>query len=224
MRPLVVTRPEPAASATARLAEDLGLTVVPVPLFGIESVEWEAPDPKAFDALLLTSANAVRHGGAHLDRLRGLTAHCVGEATAAAARENGFTVGTVGISGVESLLRSLPDKLRLLHLCGRDRRDPDRPSQSIDRIVVYGAAPIGRPEGPERLKNAVVTVHSPRAAARLGSVVDGAGLGRRSIAVVAISPDAAAAAGAGWESVDAAPEPTDSALLALAARLCKNPD
>jgi uroporphyrinogen-III synthase len=223
MRPLVVTRPEPAASATARLAEDLGMTVIAVPLFGIEAVDWEAPDTSEFDALLLTSANAVRHGGVQLDRLRDLTAHCVGEATAAAAREAGFTIGTTGISGVESLLRSLPDDLRLLHLCGRDRRDPDWPAQSIHRIVVYGAAPIAAPEGVESLEGAVATVHSPRAAARLGAVVDAAGIQRRSIAVVAISPDAAAAAGGGWDSVDAAPEPSDSALLALAAGLCNNP-
>jgi hypothetical protein len=29
--------------------------------------------------------------------------------------------------------------------------------------------------------------------------------------------------GDGWESVEAAPEPNDDALLALAARLCNNP-
>lgn len=223
MRPLVVTRPEPAASATARLAEDLGMAVITVPLFEIEPVEWEAPDPTDFDALLLTSANAIRHGGDQLDRLRGLTAHCVGEATAAATMEAGFTVATIGKSGVDSLLRSLPDELRLLHLSGRDRRDPDRPAQSIERVVVYGAARIAAPDGVERIEGTVVTVHSPRAASRLGVVVDDARLRRSAIAVVAISPDAAAAAGGGWESVHAAPEPSDSALLALAARLCNNP-
>ena len=42
-------------------------------------------------------------------------------------------------------------------------------------------------------------------------------------AIAAISPDAARAAGAGWERVEVADAPNDAALLALAARLCNNP-
>ena len=60
MRRLLVLRPEPGASATAGRARTLGLDPVLMPLFEIEPIAWTAPDPAGFDALLLTSANAVR--------------------------------------------------------------------------------------------------------------------------------------------------------------------
>jgi uroporphyrinogen-III synthase len=63
-------------------------------------------------------------------------------------------------------------------------------------------------------------IHSPRAARRFAELTDARG--RESIAIVAISPAAADAAGAGWAQVDAADKPTDEALLALAERLCNN--
>jgi uroporphyrinogen-III synthase len=43
---------------------------------------------------------------------------------------------------------------------------------------------------------------------------------RRSIAIAAISTEAADAAGTGWEAIGTAEATTDDALLALAARLC----
>jgi len=46
---------------------------------------------------------------------------------------------------------------------------------------------------------------------------------RSSIAIAAISPAAAEAVESGWQAVEASDEPSDDALLALAARLCNNP-
>ena len=83
MRPVVVLRPEPGASRTAARAEALGLDARVVPLFAIVPIEWSAPDPSDFDGIVLTSANAVRHGGEQLDELKALPVHAVGEATAA---------------------------------------------------------------------------------------------------------------------------------------------
>ena len=65
---------------------------------------------------------------------------------------------------------------------------------------------------------AVALIHSPRAGRRFAELVENRG----SIAIAAISRAAAEAAGAGWECVEAADQPTDDALLALAARLCNN--
>jgi uroporphyrinogen-III synthase len=65
----------------------------------------------------------------------------------------------------------------------------------------------------------VLLIHSPRAGARVAEL----DLDRGSIALAAISPAAAGAAGEGWAAVEAAEEPTDDALLALAKRLCNNP-
>lgn len=222
MRPLVIVRPEPGANESARAAEKLGLRTLVMPLFAVESVQWDVPDPEQFDALLLTSANAVRHGGSGLSRIRDLPAHCVGGATAAAARAGGFTIASVGEGRVDALLESLPPDLQLLHLCGVHRREPQSPRQAICAVPVYRAKEIPAPEDLNTAAGAVVAVHSPRAASRLATAVDEAGLGRETIAVAAISTEAAQAAGDGWEQIAAAAEPSDSALLALAASLCNN--
>lgn len=220
MRPLVILRPEPGASATAAAAQRAGLRPLVLPLFRIEPVEWRAPATSDVDGLLLTSANAVRFAGDELGRLSGLPAYCVGESTAAVARDAGFSVATVGKGGIDALLELLPGNLRLLHLCGTERREPDAPKQTISAVPVYRAAELPPPTSLSQLAGAVVAVHSPRSAARLSTAADEAGLRRETVAIAAISGEAAAAAGDGWQSVSAAAEPTDSALLALASSLC----
>ena len=219
MTPLVIVRPEPGAGATAEAARKLGLEPIVMPLFAVEPLEWEPPDARYFDALLFTSANAVRHGGPGLDTLRSLPSHCVGEATARVARERGFTVASVGGGRVDSLLESLPSTLRLLHPCGFHRREPQAPRQAIHVIPVYRAEELPVPAGFRGLEHCVIAIHSPRAGARIGGI----GLARDRIAIAAISPEAAQACGAGWGAAVSAEEPSDTALLAIAAELCKNP-
>ncbi|MDQ3144228.1 MAG: uroporphyrinogen-III synthase [Pseudomonadota bacterium] len=216
MRTLVILRPEPGASRSAARASALGLNPVVCPLFVVEPVGWTAPDPDRFDALLLTSANAVRHAGPALAALASLPVIAVGDATAAAAREAGLAVCRVGTSGVEALLGTVPLRKRLLHLAGEDRL-ASQTGHSIEVVTVYCAAAIAAPPLLP-LAGAVVAVHSPRASARLAELTED----RSATMVAAISEAAAAACGSGWERVDWAPEPSDSGLLALAARLCQS--
>ncbi len=223
MRPLVILRPEPGASATAEAARNLGLEPLLMPLFRLEPLAWEPPESSRFDAIVFTSANALRQSGAGLQKLRNLPAHCVGEATAAAARESGFEVASAGASGVEDLLASLPARVRLLHLCGADRHIPEAAAQSVTSIAVYRAFELPVPERFGEIEGAAVVVHSPRAARRLAQLAEEARVRRNSIAIVAISDATAAAAGSGWEQVETAPRPTDAALLAIATRLCNKP-
>ena len=213
MRRLLLLRPEPGLSASAQRARAMGLEVVTCPLFRVEPVTWEAPDPAAYDGLLLTSANAVRQGGPQLATLRHLPVHAVGQATAEAADAAGFAIATVGSDNVAELLGRLPRHMRLLHLAGEDHGDMlDR---EIDGRIVYRSAPIERPGLPP-LDGLVAAIHSPRAGARLAELaVDRAGT-----SIAAISNAAATAAGQGWERVEAAERPDDSSLLALAAMLC----
>ena len=215
MTRLLVLRPEPRASATVDRARAAGLDAVAVPLFEVEPVEWEPPEAGSFDGVLLTSANAIRVGGERLKELRGLKAYVVGDATAAEAREAGFDIAATGDSGVDRLLESIDSDLTLLHLCGADRREPTHASQAITAVPVYCAVPVESPDlsdAPGR----VVLIHSRRAARRFAELVSD----RTSISIAAISPAAAAAAGEGWKSVDAANQPSDEALLALAVSLC----
>jgi len=215
---VLVLRPEPGASATVEKARGQGLDAVAVPLFEIEPVAWQAPDPAEFDALLLTSANAVRMGGPELMKLRGLPIHAVGDATAQAARDAGFGIASTGDGGVDRLLDSLEPALKLLHLCGEDRREPRNAPMRIAPIIVYRAKAIEHPDLADA-EGAVALVHSPRAARRLAELVTDRG----SIAIAAISAAAAEAAGTGWRHVESAGAPNDEALLALAARLCNKP-
>jgi uroporphyrinogen-III synthase len=215
---IVVLRPEPGASETVRHARELGLEAVAMPLFEVEPIAWEPPDSAGFDALLLTSANALRHGGAALTALRRLPVHAVGESTAEAARQAGFDIAGVGDSGVDGLLATIDPAVELLHLCGEDRRAPSAGGHSVTAIPVYRSRPMPAPDGLGQA-NDVLLIHSPRAGARVAEL----DLDRGSIALAAISPAAAGAAGEGWAAVEAAEEPTDDALLALAKRLCNNP-
>lgn len=214
MRKLLLLRPEPGLAASVERAAAMGLDVIACPLFRVEPVDWVAPDPADYDALLLTSANAVRHGGQALGALRSLPVHAVGSATAAAAMQAGFQVQSVGRGGLADLLAELPESLKLLRLAGEDRREALHRDR-IDIRIVYRSVPIEAPGLPP-LKGMVAAVHSPRAGRRLAEL-SGA---RDRTAIAAISGAAAEACGSGWERIEIAGSPGDSGLLALAAMLC----
>jgi uroporphyrinogen-III synthase len=218
MRPILVLRPEPGASVTVQRAGELGLNAFSVPLFEIEPVPWSPPDTAKFDGLLLTTANAVRHAGEQIKALTGLPAYAVGAATADVAREAGLDVALAGPAGVDRLLELVPPGLRLLHLCGEYRRMPSDPNHEITPLVVQAAKPIERPDL-SAARDVVAMIHSPRAGARFGELVDE----RRSILIAAISKAAADAVGGGWATVEVAEYLNDYGLLALAARLCDKP-
>jgi uroporphyrinogen-III synthase len=198
----------------------MGLAAIVIPLFEIRPLGWRAPDPQLFDALLLTSANAVRCAGHGLEKLKVLPAYCVGEATAAEALNAGMAITATGTGGVDDLLKSLPDELKLLHPCGLDRRLPASPRQHIEPLPVYESVELPAGDRLRAIEDSVVLLHSPRSAAALARNIEA---GRDRIAIAAISAAAAQAAGEGWETAAVAGRPTDSDLLAIAARLCKNP-
>jgi len=220
MRRLVIVRPEPGASASVDHARALiGIDAFAMPLFAVEPVAWAVPDPREFDALLLTSANAVRQGGEGLAQLRGLPVYAVGEATAATAREAGFEVAGTGDAGVDALLSSIPGRVRLLHLCGEHRTA----AAVANAVPVYRSVELPTPDDLGQIEGQTVAVHSPRAGQRMAELVDRAGIDRATIRIAAISEAVALATGEGWAMREAAETPTEAALLALAARLCDNP-
>ena len=219
MRRLFVFRPEPAARQTIRMAQDLGLDAVSNPLFELESIDWTVPDPRDFDAMLLTSANTVRMAGEGLASFRALPVHAVGEGTAVAARVAGLGVASVGNAGVDELLAKVPRDARLLHLCGEDKREPSTAGRSITSVAVYRANEKPNVSGLQALEGQAAVVHSPRAARRLAELISPGT--RSTIRLAAISKATAEAAGDGWEEVRTAPVPRDTELLALAVRLCE---
>jgi uroporphyrinogen-III synthase len=223
-RPIAVLRPEPGNSATARPIEALGLTAVRLPLFAVQPLIWQAPDAGRFDAIIVTSANAVRHAGPALDRFRHLPAFAVGKATAEAARTAGFSVALTGEGDAAALMAAAQRHgvTRALHVSGRDVSASDGGAEGIiaERVTVYASeeVPIGRDEL-TALIGTVALLHSPRAGARLAALIDEAGIARATLDIAAISQAAADAAGHGWSAVAVAATPDDAALIATAQRL-----
>jgi len=217
-RPVVVLRPEPGNRATVQRLGAAGLKAIALPLFAVRPVDWALPDIDGYDAMLLTSANALRFGGARLAALRALPVLAVGAATAAAARQAGFDVEAIGEGGVAALLDTSEARrfTRLLHLGGRDRMiEPGGTVTTAITVYASEALAVGADEL-RRMENAVVMLHSGRAASRLDALAD---IDRGTVRLAAISDTVAVAAGEGWGRCAAAAAPTDEALVALAARL-----
>ncbi|APG61502.1 hypothetical protein LPB140_00080 [Sphingorhabdus lutea] len=104
MTRLLITRPEPGASSTLKLAQQMGMDAVKFPFFEIAPHIWDAPPAADFDAIMLTSANALRHGGEKLRQYIALPAYCVGQSTANLAQQMGFDIAHVGRGGAASIM------------------------------------------------------------------------------------------------------------------------
>jgi len=223
MRALLVLRPEPGAAATTARAIAAGWHVIAAPLFTMVPIDWEAPDAAAHDALMLTSAQAVRQAGAALNRYRHLPVYAVGEATGVQAMEAGFADVRMGSADAALLVTLMVrDGIRHpLHLAGREHRILDAAPIPIERRIVYAADPVTELPGAARAavqQNAVALIHSQRAGAVFANLLTQARIDPSEVRVAAIS----GAAGAGpWRTIRIADQPDDSALLAAAARLCE---
>lgn len=225
MTPVIVIRPQPGCDASVAAARAMGMEAHGFPLFAAEPLAWEAPDPASFDALLIGSANALRHGGPALARYAGKPAYAVGEATARAARDAGLDVVAAGSGGLQAMLDCVrPDHARLLRLAGRERVELSPPAGlSLTERVVYASKPLPIPDGLAALlaRPSVVLLHSAEAARHFARECARAGLARTHIALAAIAPRAALAAGEGWAAIAAASSSDDKALLALARDMCQ---
>lgn len=225
MKPLLVLRPRPGADATVRRAERLGLKAIAAPLFEIVPIDWRAPDPADFDAILMTSANAARQSGAAVAAFRNLPLFAVGAATADAARTLGFADVEAGQGNGDAALELAAAKgiRRLLHLAGRERANVGHPAIRIERRIVYAAEPATVLPAAARSaldEGAVALLHSARAATLFHTLLEKQGVDRSDIALAALSGAILDAAGSGWAEAVAAFAPNDDALLAIAARLC----
>lgn len=218
-RPIAVLRPEPGNRVTASAIEAAGRSVIRLPLFTTRPVAWTAPDASTFDALLLTSANALRHGGPQLDALLALPVHAVGHVTAEAARRAGFRIAHIGTGGAAELVAEADAAgvRRALLLGGRERM-LGVGGVIAQSITVYASEPIEvAPDQAVRLRGAVVLVQSARAGARLAELVTPDHRAISSIA--AISQRAADAAGSGWRRIAVAADKRPDTLIELALHL-----
>lgn len=221
--PVVIVRPEPGCGETLVAARALGLTAVAAPLFEIQPVGWTPPDPRDFDALLVGSANVLRHGGEGLARLKGIPVLAVGERTAQAARAAGFAVEQTGHDNFQSMLDRQEDPRRYLRLRGEvgvELAAP--PGSSIGELAIYRAIPLPLSGETAALmqSGALVLLHSGEAARRLASETTRLSIDRAAVSLATLAPRIAEAAGSGWREVRVSTEVSDAALLAMAADMC----
>lgn len=223
---LLIIRPQPGNDASAARARDAGFVPVQLPLFAITSLPWDAPDPAHYDALLFTSANAVRHAGPALQRYHGLPVHAVGAQTALALSSLGIDAKTTGKADAHAALTNALQlgHHRLLWLAGEDHIDLTPPAGcTVDNRICYVAQALPlTADAIEHIASAeIVAFHSARAAMVFCETLGRYGLDRSNFIAAAFSPAIAAAAGTGWRAVAVASRPSDSALLSAVAELVK---
>ncbi|WP_341208622.1 uroporphyrinogen-III synthase [uncultured Sphingomonas sp.] len=204
----LVLRPEPGNARTCAALAAAGIAPVAVPLFEAVPLAWSPPDPVAYDALLLTSAQAVRLAGDGLARLAGLPVIAVGGATADVARAAGLDVAIVGNGDAAAAVARAGAFPRLLHLAGREHVA----QPGVATITVYASEPLPVPsDALAAAIDGVAMLHSARAAARFALLTNDLPRGR--VRIAALSPAIAAAAGSGWACVIVAGQPNDRALI-----------
>jgi uroporphyrinogen-III synthase len=124
-RRVLVTRPEPGASQTAKRLRAAGFSPLVLPLSETRPLPVVSI-PETFDAVAVTSSSAIRHAPrALLNRLSGSRCYAVGQKTAAMANQAGFAEIVTGPGGAEALADVIISAEKrgaaILYLCGRVR-------------------------------------------------------------------------------------------------------
>jgi uroporphyrinogen-III synthase len=145
---LLVTRNRPDAERTALALRGRGHEAIVAPLIAIEILRQVDTAGGPWAAILLTSANAL--GGiaavAERDAWRDVPLFAVGERTAQAARDAGFTAVTSAAGDVDDLAGLVAARLkapvRLLYLAGEERAGDlaatlQDKNYVVDTLVVY---------------------------------------------------------------------------------------
>lgn len=128
---ILVTRPHPDDEATASALRARGFEVLRAPMLRFAAVPFQDDTEARYDAVIVTSANALRAIEPQLkgSRLLELPLFAVGEHTAAAARSAGFGQVTAAMGGAASLRdlvlagvksKQLKRASTLLYLAGAD--------------------------------------------------------------------------------------------------------
>lgn len=227
---VLVFRPLEDAERSAQSLRERGKDPVVAPLFQVLP-SGEKPPKGTFDALVLTSANAVPALESLPKSWRGtLPAFCVGTRTADAAGKLGFTTHSAKGGRAELLaliLEQLPKGQKLLLVAGRDRHE-DLPQHLRDaghEVTIWTAYEAKAVEAlPAAAGDALrdgsadAALHySPRSAEVFFDLAGKAGLTEQARALPQIALSAAIAApliSAGSDTVLVAEHPEEAALFA----------
>ncbi|MAL79146.1 MAG: hypothetical protein CMN55_08550 [Sneathiella sp.] len=244
---ILITRPEPDASALADILSGRGHEPRLAPMMFIENLPNRTLDTAGAQALLITSANGARA----LGRLAGdknIRCFAVGRATAEALRAEGYAHVTAAGGDVNSLRdviidAATPDGGRLIHVSGSEVAGDlvgmlTEQGFDCERLVLYEALPVTSLDAKitREIKAGsipAVLFYSPRTAAIFTGIVTAAGLAPFMESMTAYCLSAAIAdkiSSLRWQEVKIATEPDQEKLLALlppvgqAGRQDDNPD
>jgi len=229
---LLVTRPELNAERTAAVLRARGHIVVVAPLLRIEPVEDAEIAAGPFAAILVTSANAASAIARHqrFAELRSLPVFAVGRHSAQAMRDAGFAEVASADGDAGDLARFVTQRVKggasLLYLAGADRSGDLAGSLSafvVRTVVNYraAAADVLPSAAVEALAGGVdgVLHFSLRSAAAYVNAVRAAGVGDDALTkpthFCLSTAVARALVQAGAADIRIAPEPAESALMAL---------
>jgi len=228
---VLVTRPEPGASRTARRLQQAGFQPIVLPLTETVALPVDAEFVPG-DAVAVTSANAVRHASNEvIAALAALPCHAVGARTAEAARKKGFSSVLEGSGDAEALADSiamaLPGK-EITYLCGRVRfpvfeQRLEAAEVQVRAVETYDTLPV--PYSDETILALLssqpvdaVLLYSAKAAAAMQLLAKRPALqgAFEKTQVFALSARIAAAFGdSPGKAIHVAPQPDEEALLAL---------
>jgi len=228
---ILVTRPEPGASRTARRLQETGFQPVVLPLTETVALPADAGFVTG-DAVAVTSANAVRHTANEvIAALAALPCHAVGARTAEAARKMGFSSVIEGSGDAEALAdaiaAALPGKA-ITYLCGRVRfpmfeQRLEAAGVRVRAVETYDTLPV--PYSDETILALLsgqsvdaVLLYSAKAAVAMQALSKRPALQEafEKIQVFALSARIAAAFGDGaGKTIRIAARPDEEALLAL---------
>ncbi|MBN8552067.1 MAG: uroporphyrinogen-III synthase [Caulobacterales bacterium] len=214
-----ITRTQPGAGRTAARLAAVGLDSLVEPVLEVRALPASA-DVTGFEGLIFTSPNAVARFAA-LSSERALAVFAVGEATAEALSDAGFTdIRTAGgdVQALAHLLAARPAR-RLLHLA------PRQPAADLAALLeptgievvvrpIYETVPVLVTTALSAPDLMAVLVHSARAAR---TVVEQARSRLPGLHVLALSQACADPfQGVAVKSLTVAPFPDDASLVRLA--------
>ena len=122
MTRVLVTRPEPGASRTLNALIARGIDAVSIPLTEIKPLAFEIPN-RDFDALIITSQNAIVHGTSALNMLKHIPVFVVGNRTAETLRRQGHHIHAWAETAQDLLPMIVAQRPKhALYICGQTRR------------------------------------------------------------------------------------------------------
>jgi uroporphyrinogen-III synthase len=217
---VLLTRPAAENARIAGMLEPLGAYCLAWPLTRVVPLLERLEVPGGTEALLFTSANAVRAFAA-ASPVRQLPALCVGHRTADAARADGFADVSSAGGDAADLVRLARESghRRFLHPRGRDAFDLSVDGAQVEAAAVYTAEPAGPP--PAEVAEAfgtgaidLVTIWSPRNGTILAGWLAAARPPLGGTALLGISEAAIAPLReAGFDRVRAADRPDAGAMV-----------